>query len=251
MPPFWGRPGKRRPVDGGDGLRATERDVAGIGVRPKSTFQIGGAGAVGTGSLRGMPILHRLRDEGFAIWPFTEAGEHTLVEIYPRLLTGAVTKSRERDRRGYLDRFPGLAPSMRNAAASCEDAFDAAVSALQMWKHRHELRGLRRAEHRTHLREGLIWTPSPAHSAVTKTLVSIDPRTLEPSPIARFTLAYGRVSAEYHSQGMGDDISFMVVVGRRSRELRARDGQIFFDNLELGFANSSFLAVETVDGPER
>ena len=38
-------------------------------VRPKSTFQIGGAGAVGTGSLRGMPHLLTLREAGCAVWP--------------------------------------------------------------------------------------------------------------------------------------------------------------------------------------
>jgi hypothetical protein len=43
------------------------------GIAPKSVFQIGGAGAVGTASLRGMPGLLRLREAGFRIWPFDGA----------------------------------------------------------------------------------------------------------------------------------------------------------------------------------
>lgn len=70
--PFWGRRGRPRPTfgPGQSPFRVTEdqqRTVAGI--RPKSVFQVGGAGAVGTGSLRGMPELSRLRAAGFSIWP--------------------------------------------------------------------------------------------------------------------------------------------------------------------------------------
>lgn len=76
-----------------DDLRRTDREAPAIGgIRPKSVFQIGGAGAVGTGSLRGMPILKRLRDAGFAVWPFDAPRWPCVVEIYPRLLTGAVNK---------------------------------------------------------------------------------------------------------------------------------------------------------------
>jgi hypothetical protein len=55
-----------------------------------------------------------------------------VVEIYPRLLTGPVIKSRREARLTYLERFPDLSPDHRATAASCEDAFDAAVSALVM-----------------------------------------------------------------------------------------------------------------------
>jgi hypothetical protein len=79
---FWGKHPKPAEFRG-DGLhrmlRATDIDcklaaripeaeraerVRGIG--PKSVFQIGGAGSVGTASLRGMPVLRRLREAGFA-----------------------------------------------------------------------------------------------------------------------------------------------------------------------------------------
>jgi hypothetical protein len=44
------------------------------GIAPKSPFQIGGAGAVGTGTLRGIPMLERLREGGFRVWPFDGRG---------------------------------------------------------------------------------------------------------------------------------------------------------------------------------
>ncbi|WP_433984603.1 hypothetical protein RBB78_07860 [Tunturiibacter empetritectus] len=75
------------------------------GIAPKSVFQIGGAGAVGTASLRGMPGLMVLRAAGFRIWPYDEPDVKRaplVVEIYTRLMTGAVTKSSEVARTAYL-----------------------------------------------------------------------------------------------------------------------------------------------------
>ncbi len=74
------------------------------GIAPKSVFQIGGAGAVGTASLRGMPGLLRLREAGFKIWPYDSPSvkKPLVVEIYTRLMTGAVTKSSEVARTEYL-----------------------------------------------------------------------------------------------------------------------------------------------------
>lgn len=130
--PFWGRPGRRRP-DLIAHLRKTEERVREFECRPTSTFQIGGAGAVGTGSLRGMPHLLTLRDTGCAVWPFDTPGHVTLIEIYPRLLTGPVTKSREAARAAYLDAVAASwNESHRREAEQSEDAFDAAISALEM-----------------------------------------------------------------------------------------------------------------------
>jgi hypothetical protein len=71
-PPFWGRPGRPRPpLD--EHLRRAEKAISVGGISPKSVFQIGGAGAVGTGSIRGMPYLRQLRESGFSIWPFDPA----------------------------------------------------------------------------------------------------------------------------------------------------------------------------------
>src|SRR5271154_2299696 len=74
------------------------------GIAPKSVFQIGGAGSVGTASLRGMPGLLRLREAGFKIWPYDAPSlkKPLVVEIYTRLMTGAVTKSSEVARTEYL-----------------------------------------------------------------------------------------------------------------------------------------------------
>jgi Protein of unknown function (DUF429) len=82
QPPFWRT---RRPA-GDVAFRRTELECGG---RPKSVFQLVGAGQVGTGSLRGMPFLPRLR-ERFAIWPFDAPRLPLVVEIYPRLHLSAV-----------------------------------------------------------------------------------------------------------------------------------------------------------------
>ena len=80
-PPFWRA---KKPQLAQDWFRRTEHDVRRAGAQPKSVFQLGGAGQVGTSSLRGMPYLLRLR-ERFSIWPFDEPRLPLVVEIYPRL----------------------------------------------------------------------------------------------------------------------------------------------------------------------
>lgn len=129
--PFWGRPGKRRPYSNPiDGLRETERDLP-PSEQPKSVFQIGGAGAVGTGSIRGMPMLTELQAAGWAIWPFDAPSSHTIVEIYPRWFTGAVVKRSAEARARWLATYlPALAPEHRRTMTDSEDAFDAGVSAI-------------------------------------------------------------------------------------------------------------------------
>lgn len=158
--PLWGRGRRGRPPVV-EHFRETERCVGRVrGIGCKSVFQVGGAGAVGTGSIRGMPVLHRLREAGFCIWPFTPPAEATAVEIYPRLLTGPVRKSDAGCRRAYLDlAYPELAPATRDVAASSEDAFDAAVSAIVMSRHGGELAALRHATDSRTLLEGEIWRP--------------------------------------------------------------------------------------------
>jgi Protein of unknown function (DUF429) len=158
-PPFWGRPGRGRPVLPKH-TRHTEAAVHSLsGVLPKSVFQIGGAGAVGTGSIRGMPVLDRLRDAGFSIWPFDPPGWPLAVEIYPRVLTGRVNKSNHAARIEYLRTvFPDVPANMGALAASNDDAFDAAVSALVMARCAGELLALEATEPWA-AREGKIWEP--------------------------------------------------------------------------------------------
>ena len=133
-PPFWGRPGRPRPPVGPDQeWRRTERQLPPGARRPKSVFQIGGAGAVGTGSIRGMPQLSRLHAAGVAVWPFDDwpAGGPVVAEVYPRWCTGPVNKSDPTQRAAHLARcWPGLCPAHREAAIASDDAFDAACAAL-------------------------------------------------------------------------------------------------------------------------
>ena len=138
------------------------------GIAPKSVFQIGGAGAVGTASLRGMPGLLRLREAGFRIWPYDAPSvkKPMVVEIYTRLMTGAVTKSSEVARTAYLAKkrnenalFAGLSRGVMVKARASEDAFDALVTALVMVEHRREFAGLRRTEDEVFRMEGQTWVP--------------------------------------------------------------------------------------------
>jgi hypothetical protein len=134
-PPFWGRPGRRRPAyaeERGE-WRRTEHDVPAGARHPTGSFQIGGAGAVGTGSVRGMPHLRRLRAAGIPVWPFDDppADGPAVAEVYPRWWTGPVVKRRAAARAAHLgllgDRVP---PDAAAVATASEDAFDAACTAL-------------------------------------------------------------------------------------------------------------------------
>jgi hypothetical protein len=158
--PFWGAASKLRPA-AIEGFRTTERAVERTeGVRPKSVFQIGGAGAVGTGSIRGMAALHALSDAGIAVWPFDAPGVVTAFEIYPRLFTGPVYKSSEDARSQYLAPLRSSMPRSAYAnARACEDAFDAAISAIEMSKHAADLEALPHIDDPVLRLEGIIWWP--------------------------------------------------------------------------------------------
>lgn len=178
---FWGRPRKKPqefygqdgalrmlrladcecklPSHIGDNLQAGKVK----GIAPKSPFQIGGAGAVGTGTLRGIPFLPLLRDAGFSVWPFDVPRLPMLVEIYPRLLTGPVKKSVHGARVGYLrdhrlNRV--LTESALAQAEQSEDAFDAAVSAVRMGERRAEFAKLTRLTDDVRQLEGKVWGAS-------------------------------------------------------------------------------------------
>lgn len=162
--PFWGRPGRRRTVALDRAFRRTEREVPRVaGISPKSTFQVGGAGAVGTGSVRGMPLLAALHAHGWRVWPFTDGDAPqapVALEIYPRLLTGPVNKSSFSQRAEFLrHRFPRLDAHLGVIASSSEDAFDAAVSAMVMAEHAASLASLPGAQDEVERMEGRIWWP--------------------------------------------------------------------------------------------
>ena len=180
---FWGKPRKKPEEFCGERMRRMMRQtdmelkmaehIVGeeekarvVGIAPKSPFQIGGSGSVGTGSLRGMPYLLRLREAGFSVWPFEEAGFPMVVEMYSRLMTGRVNKSSEEARTAYLKRrgresamFAGLSRAVIAKARASEDAFDALVSCLVMTAHREEFGELRRVTTMPYAVEGRTWVP--------------------------------------------------------------------------------------------
>ena len=159
QPPFWGRPGKRRPPSPTP-FRRTELECERVGgIGPKSVFQVNGLGSVGTGSILGMPFLLDLHNAGFSIWPFDAPGWPKVVEIYPRVLTGPVRKTDWAARRQYL-RSRDLPPTLRRLAEDSDDAFDAAISSLVMARHVDWLSLLGPSTDPVIGLEGQIWTPS-------------------------------------------------------------------------------------------
>ena len=143
---------------------------------PKSVFQIGGAGAVGTGSIRGMPHVAALRREGFSIWPFHEVKSPLVIEIYPRLLTGPVNKSDPSARKAFLvGGFPEIDNMLARMAASSDDAFDAAISAVVMARHMDELSALTASQDPTELLEGRMWWPRKVRETPTSPPVKAAP----------------------------------------------------------------------------
>jgi len=108
-----------------------------------------------------MPMLLKLREAGFAIWPFDPPGPHTVVEIYPRLLTKEVHKTNKDHRIEYLsaERFGAFDALWKTEASSCEDAFDASISAVCMRNHIDQLQWLPPPKIQEQI-EGKIWTPS-------------------------------------------------------------------------------------------
>jgi len=162
----WGRKGVRRPNGHGApewlGFRRTDCEISVGGIQPKSPFQIGGAGAVGTGSLRGIPILHRLRQEGFSIWPFMAPDFPIALEIYPRWFTGDGNKSGKAFRSSHLggEQFASLPRELIARAESSEDAFDALCSVMGMKDHIRQLGRLTQASDARGKLEGRIWLPA-------------------------------------------------------------------------------------------
>jgi hypothetical protein len=165
--PFWGRSGDRKRIDVGTerALRVTDRDAAlRERIAPKSVFQLVGSGQVGPGSIRGMPILARLHRSCFRVWPFAtfSGGGPLAVEIYPRLLTGAVAKRNRASREAHLPLYGPQPPALLEQAASTEHAFDAACSALVMDRFHGEF-GALRPDPEPYGSEGRMWVPaSPA-----------------------------------------------------------------------------------------
>lgn len=100
--PFWGCP-KARPRPDLSSLKTVDYSALGLAEKrrvevenppAKPVWQLLGAGSVGSQALLGIPVVHRLaRTTGAAIWPFDPPGALTLAEVYPSLLSEAVTAS--------------------------------------------------------------------------------------------------------------------------------------------------------------
>ena len=169
--PFWGRKGvyEKRPKNLGIHLqfRQTDAELRAQEHSPKSVFQVFGGGAVGTGSIRGFPLLTRLWGAGASIWPFDapESGRSIVVEIYPRLFYGnRITNNGKvvgRDSRGEFLKahYPELEQHWQDIMLGNQNAFDAGVSALVMSKHAEEFGNLSPATDPTKQLEGEIWRP--------------------------------------------------------------------------------------------
>jgi hypothetical protein len=107
-----------------------------------------------------MPHLVTLQNAGFSIWPFDPPRLPMAVEIYPRVLTGPVTKSSRVARALYLQaRFADQRDDLLRLAESSEDAFDAFVSALRMQRHARQLLKGPVTYLPLESREGRIWRP--------------------------------------------------------------------------------------------
>jgi hypothetical protein len=186
---FWGKPHKRPAEFSGEYLhrmmRATdidcklaafipeaERQARIKGITPKSVFQIGGAGSVGTASLRGFAVLLRLREAGFRVWPFDrpelmgKAARPLVVEMYTRLNTGPVKKSNAEARAAYLLKkrredaaYAGLSRTVMQRARGGEDAFDALVSTMVMAERAETFAELPMPRDPLHGVEGWTWAP--------------------------------------------------------------------------------------------
>ena len=161
-------------LPGGEAARAAKMR----GITPKSPFQIGGSGSVGTGSLRAMTMLERLHDAGFRIWPLEAAAidakrpRPLLVEMYTRLMTGAVAKSNAEARKKYLSAkrktdalYALLGRTVLTKAQGSEDAFDALVSVIEMARHADEFGRLKATRNAELRREGLTWRPGVTQPA--------------------------------------------------------------------------------------
>lgn len=98
--PFWGCPQgqrfanlhPRKTVDYPALGLAERRRVEDLVPRAQPVWKLFTTGSVGSQSLTGLPVIHRLSQRpGVAVWPFAPLAQVTLAEIYPSLLAPAVT----------------------------------------------------------------------------------------------------------------------------------------------------------------
>lgn len=160
--PFWGKPGKKKPAADGQRpqLRATDIATAqAAGQMPRSPFQVSGAGSVGSSTLRGLPFLQVLRDEGFRIWPWDDVKPPAAVEIWTRVAIGSTVKSDASARREAVGAHTGIGTALQAAASESEDMFDAAMTALWLSQNEKQLLARRKSRRTADRLEGCTWLP--------------------------------------------------------------------------------------------
>ncbi|MEV8465666.1 gephyrin-like molybdotransferase Glp [Fluviibacterium sp. DFM31] len=115
--PFWGNGLKREIAGLRRGTKGLDRAATGLAERRQvetqvpgafSCWQLAGAGAVGSQTLMGLPVLARLRRAlagRVAVWPFepvTEA-DVVLAEVYPSILSNQVSAAMAKDPASFKD----------------------------------------------------------------------------------------------------------------------------------------------------
>ena len=100
--PFWGRPSglnlphlpATKQVDYAALGLAERREVETLVPRAQPVWKCYTTGAVGSQALIGLPLIHRLAQNGAAVWPFDPRPAPVVVaEVYPSLLAAAVAQS--------------------------------------------------------------------------------------------------------------------------------------------------------------
>jgi hypothetical protein len=117
--------------------RCAERELEKRGVHPESVLNLIGSRQVGPGSIRGIPMLARLRRAGAALWPLDSHARDTLtlVEVFPRLWLDA-TGSKENPAarvaqvKLWREHGVGFAAESDMLAAASPDAMDAVAAAI-------------------------------------------------------------------------------------------------------------------------
>jgi len=136
------------------------------------------------------------------------------VEIFPRLLTGPVRKNNQDEREPYLADVQ-MAPEFRRLAATSEDAFDAAVSALVMPTAVDELLAL--PDEPDYAVEGKIWQPRTSVAIANRDRNPPTSNEDLPAVVARILrVSAGRDdSAEAQAEQVLDELSRRGLIDRR------------------------------------
>ena len=122
---------------------------------------------MGGQSVRGMPQLQYLRNQGWRIWPFDPAGRHTIVEVFPRALWQALAdpahhasadETRDALVENLCDSLQVDDPADRATLANEHSAFEAAFTAWSLSNPTAPLPNL--TSDPVARLEGRIWLPS-------------------------------------------------------------------------------------------